>query len=165
MLTTLNYYNCEKCFADYSNRIMNIRQAKIQGEVIVAKPVFILALIECIETGLFSDNIFALTQWLEEHYLKLMTQYTRNSQFDKPADIANPFWHLATDGFWHLHCLKEAEPRTTPSKKWLKENVSYAQLDDDLWILIKNPTWRDKLRNFIIKQKLSKNYNNTICQE
>lgn len=156
MLTTLNYYNYEKCFADYTNRIMNIRQAKIQGEVIVAKPVFILALIECIETGIFSDNIFALTQWLEEHYLKLMTKYTRNSQFDKPTEISKPFWHLATDGFWHLHCLKEISPSTTPSKQWLKDYVSYAQLDDDLWILIKNPTWRDKLRNYIVEHKLNK---------
>ena len=36
------------------------------------------------------------------NYLNLMLEYTRQSQFAKPADISNPFWHLATDGFWHL---------------------------------------------------------------
>ena len=35
----LTLYFYEKCYANYTKRIMNIRQAKIRGEVIVAKPV------------------------------------------------------------------------------------------------------------------------------
>ncbi len=42
----LRFYNYEQCFAHYTKRIMNIRQAKVHGEVIVAKPVLLLALIE-----------------------------------------------------------------------------------------------------------------------
>ncbi len=78
---------------------MSIRQAKIRGEVIVAKPVLMLALIDGIDSGVFNNNRFTLNEWLEEHYLSLMRQYTRQSQFDKPTDISNPFWHLSTDGF------------------------------------------------------------------
>ena len=33
----LRFYFYEKCYANYTKRIMNIRQAKIRGEVIVAK--------------------------------------------------------------------------------------------------------------------------------
>ncbi len=35
---TLHFYNYEQCYAHYTKRIMSIRQAKIFGEVIVAKP-------------------------------------------------------------------------------------------------------------------------------
>jgi putative restriction endonuclease len=45
--------------------------------------------------------------------------------------------------------------KTTPSKKWLKENISYAYFDEDLWLLLQNQPWREKLRNFIVEQKLT----------
>ncbi len=150
----LNYDNYEQCFAYYTFRIMDIRQAKIRGEVIVAKPVLMLALIDGIESGVFTNNRFVLNEWLEEHYMKLMLQYTRQSQFDKPTEINNPFWHLSTDGFWHLQRKTKEEMSTTPSKAWLKENVTYASFDDDLWVLLQNKEWRTRLRDFIVEHKL-----------
>ena len=121
---TTQYYNYSQCFAIYKERIMNIRQARIRGEVIVAKPVLLLSLIDGIEENVFPNNHFLLNEWLEKHYLTLMLEYTRQSQFNKPADIANPFWHLASDGFWHLQLKTKKEMSATPSKAWLKENVT-----------------------------------------
>lgn len=154
MNKTLHYYNYEQSYVHYTHRIMNIRQAKIHGEVIVAKPVFLLTLIDGIEDGEFTANRFVLNEWLEKRYVSLMKFYTRDSQFLKPADISNPFWHLASDGFWHLHCNATVADGSTPSKRWLKENVLYASLDDDLWILLQNESWRKKLRDYIIEHKL-----------
>lgn len=54
MNKTLQFYNYEQCYAHYTKRTMSIRQAKIHGEAIVAKPVMILALIDgigCQGTG------------------------------------------------------------------------------------------------------------------
>ena len=148
------YFNYSQCFAHYMDRIMCIRQAKIRDEVIVAKPVLMLAFIDGIESGVFTNNRFALNEWLEEHYLSLMRQYTRQSQFDKPTDINNPFWHLSTDGFWHLQLKNKEEMNTTPSKAWLKENVTCANFDDDLWVLLQSKEWRTRLRNHIVEHKL-----------
>lgn len=150
----LAYYDYSRCFAYYTERIMNIRQAKIQGEVIVAKPVLMLALIDGVDSGVFANNRFALNEWLEERYLLLMHYYTRSSQFGKPTDINNPFWHLSTDGFWHLQLKTKGKMSTTPSKAWLKENVSYACFDDDLWVLLQNKDWRTRFRDFIVEHKL-----------
>lgn len=55
---TLKYYNYSQCFTHYTDRIMSIRQAKIRGEVIVAKPVLMLALIDGIDSGVFTNNRF-----------------------------------------------------------------------------------------------------------
>ena len=155
MNLTLRFFNYSKCFAHYTDRIMTIRQAKIRGEVIVAKPVLMLALIDGIDAGVFTNNHFVLNEWLEEHYLTLMYEYTRNSQFNKPADISNPFWHLATDGFWHRRLKKEAEQGVTPTKAWLKENVTYAYFDDDLWVLLQSKEWRMRMRDYIVEHKLT----------
>ena len=146
--------NYTQHYAYYTDKIISIRQAKIRGEVIVAKPVLMLALIDGIESGVFTNNRFVLNEWLEEHYMKLMLQYTRQSQFDKPTEINNPFWHLSTDGFWHLQLKTKGEMRTTPSKAWLKENVNYACFDEDLWVLLQSKDWRIRLRDFIVEHKL-----------
>lgn len=151
----LTYYNYSQCFSHYTERIMNIRQAKIHGEVIVAKPVLMLALIDGIEAGVFTENRFTLNEWIENRYMVLMHEYTCHSQFPKPADISNPFWHLSTDGFWHLQLKTKAEKGITPSKAWLKENVRTACFDDDLWTLLQNKEWRTRLREFIVEHKLS----------
>lgn len=147
--------NCySRNYAHYTDRIMSIRQAKIRGEVIVAKPVLMLALIDGVDSGVFLNNSFALIEWLEERYQSLIRHYTLSSQFDKPTEINNPFWHLSTDGFWHLQLKTKGEMRTTPSKAWLKENVNYACFDEDLWVLLQSAEWRARLRDFIVEHKL-----------
>ena len=151
----LTLYFYEKCYANYTKRIMNIRQAKIRGEVIVAKPVLLLAIIDGISSEIFCNNEFCLTEWLEARYVMLMQQYMKGSQFDKPTDISNPYWHLQSDGFWHLRYTEEQQDGTTPSKRWLKEKVSFAYLDDDLWVLLQNKVWRQKLRDYIVEHKLT----------
>ena len=157
MNRTLHFYNYEQCYAHYTKRIMSIRQAKIHGEVIMAKPVLLLALIDGVDGGVFTTNQFTLNVWLEERYLALMKQYTRNSQFDKPADISNPFWHLQGDGFWHLIHKTAVAEGSTPTKKWLKENVTYGHFDDDLWVLLQSTVCRQKLRDYIVEHKLTDN--------
>ena len=151
----LGSYFFEKCFTIYTKRIINIKQAKIRGEVIVAKPVLLLAIIDGIGNDLFNGNEIHLTDWLESHYIMLMQKYMKSSQFDKPTDISNPFWHLQSDGFWHLQLAKNPQEGITPSKRWLKENVSYAYFDEDLWLLLKDSVWRLKLRDYIIEHKLT----------
>jgi len=40
---TIWFFDYEQCFNYYAKKIMTIRQAKIRGEVIVAKPVLLLS--------------------------------------------------------------------------------------------------------------------------
>ena len=150
------FYNYEQCYAHYTKCIMNIRQAKIHGEVILAKPVLLLSLIDGIDANLFKNNQFCINDRLEERYAMLMKKYTIKSQFPDVTGIEKPFWHLETDGFWHLHYHDVGVYiKHTPSKAWLKENVSFASFDDDLWILLQNEAWRMKLREYIVEHKLT----------
>lgn len=141
----------------YRERINNIRQAKIRGEVILAKPVLLLSLIDGVNERVFSNNRFVLNEWLEKHYESLMRKYTKSSIFDKITPINYPFWHLQSDGFWHLH-YNGAQPTiiNTPTLRWLKENVYHASFDDDLWVLLQDKTSRQQLRDYIVEHKLPK---------
>lgn len=156
MNRVIRFYNYEQCFAYYTKRIINIRQAKIHGEVIVAKPVLLLAIIDGIDSKVFMNNRFVISEWLEDHYLMLMSKYAKPSQFDDLTGIEKPFWHLETDGFWHLQYPGETLGKSaTPSKAWLKDNVEYARFDEDLWFLLQNREWRLKLRDYIVEHKLT----------
>lgn len=156
MNRVIQFFNYEQCFQHYTKQILSIRQAKIYGEVIVAKPVLLLTIIDAIDSNVFTNNQFVINEWLEEHYNSLMRLYAKGSQFDETTGIEKPFWHLESDGFWHLQYTGDSLSKSrTPSKDWIKDNVSFARLDDDLWFLLQNKVWRTRLRDYIIEHKLT----------
>lgn len=76
MNNTIKSHEYSQRFMHYVERIMELHQAKIRGEVIVAKPVLMLALIDGIDSGVFTNNRFVLNEWLEERYLKLASVHS-----------------------------------------------------------------------------------------
>ena len=159
------FYDYERCFKHYTERIMNLRQARIYGEVIMAKPILLLALIDSIDGGEFTSNNFRLTDRLEECYFALMRRYVRGSQFDNPTPIATPFYHLQGDGFWHLSWRTGTEPKSSsksPSRKYICDNCLRAAVDDDLWALLENGVMRLRLREYIVTHKLGNDRDKTF---
>lgn len=156
MNKVIQFFNYEQCYQHYTKQIMNIRQAKIHGETILAKPVLMVAIIDGIDANVFKINQFSINEWLEGRYKMLMSQYAKDSQFDDLTGIEKPFWHLESDGFWNLKYPGDRLTKSrTPSAAWLKENVEYAYFDEPLWILLQNKVWRMKLRDYIIEHKLT----------
>ena len=152
----IEFFNYEQCYSYYTKRIETIRQKRINGETIVAKPVLLVAIIDAIDNKVFTNNHFFINDWLEERYNILMQKFTKASQFDATTGIEKPFWHLESDGFWHLNYPGERLSKgKTPSKAWLKENVEFAYFDESLWILLQNKVWRMKLRDYIVEHKLT----------
>ena len=152
ILPNSQYGNLEDTYVKYFLKINAIRQAKINGNVNIAKPVLLLAIIDGVTEGDVKNNHIILNEYLEKRYNSLMGYFSKQT---KTTPINMPFWHLETDGFWHLNIQGEKPKDTTPTTNWLKENVLYASLDKELWILLQNQEWRTKLRNFIITHKLS----------
>ena len=146
------FFDYEQCYKHYVKSVENIRQKRINGETIVAKPILFVTIIDALEENVFMKNQFVINDWLEERYNILMQKFTKGSQFDETTGIDKPFWHLESDGFWHLNYQGERLSKGhTPSKAWLKANVDFAYLDEPLWIMLQNKVWRLKLRNHIIE--------------
>ena len=76
----IRFFDYEQCYRYYSKGIEGVRQKRISGETIVAKPVLMVALIDGIDANVFSSNRFVINDWIEERYKKLMMQFTKNSQ-------------------------------------------------------------------------------------
>ena len=111
MNRVIPFFSYEQCYKHYTKRIMSIRQAKIHGEVIVAKPVLLVAIIDGIDANVFRNNQFTINDWLEGRYNMLMSQYAKNSQFDDKTTIGKPFWHLETDGLSVIKSTSRQNPR------------------------------------------------------
>ena len=159
MNRSLRFYDYNNCFTYYAKQIDNIRPKIIAGKRILAKPVLMVALIDGIDAGVFTHNRIVINDWLEEKYKKLLCKYARLTESDNITGIEKPFWHLETDGFWHLQYPGETLGKgSTPSKAWLKANVEYAYFDDDLWLLLQNREQRKKLRDYIIESKLTDDF-------
>lgn len=150
------FFDYAGCFNYYVKQIDKIRQAKIKGEVILAKPALLVSIIDALDEDIFIHNEFFINEWLEERYKSVISKFAHSSQFSTKTSIDKPFWHLESDGFWYLNCPGEHfDKKGTPSKSWLKENVLYASFDESLWILLQNKIWRQSLRDYIVEHKLA----------
>lgn len=137
----------------YSDCILSIKRGNgIQGKS-KAKPLFVLSIIECISLNLLKQNQI---RWddsnVEKRYNELSNVYDANNK----SSMLVPFYHMKSAPFYHLIWNKEEVPAIsghTPSGKYLRENLLYAKLDDELWDLLQNAEKRE-----IIKRKIINNY-------
>ena len=125
------------------------------------KPLLLLAVIELIEQGQIPENKVTLSPDLAETFLKYWSRVT-----DRKPNIAMPFFHLKSDGFWHLHANTGYETAlrvVTQIKTFsrLREIVAYASLDDELFTLLTSSYDREVLRQTLIQTYLSE-YKQTI---
>lgn len=146
----------EALYNYYIEKISKMRQGVVKGEKSLAKPALLLAVIDGISEGKILHNDIVLTKWLEEKYSMLLLHYSHASQILHPTGIEKPFWHLQSDGFWHLKYPQSLyRQNVSPTKKWILDNVECARLDDDLWSLLQNDEWREKICKYIIDNKLT----------
>ena len=147
------FYDYDKCLVHYAEEIKSLKQNKLPGAVNIATPVLVLAVMQLIDEGLLLNNIILLAKGLEDRYSKLYEQYDRTG---KTTRIDYPFYFMHNDGFWNIKWIGEPkEHENSPWRKFMREHVEYAYLDEDLWYLLQSADCRHRLMEFIIKEKLS----------
>lgn len=139
----------------YSDYILSIKRGNgIQGKS-KAKPLFVLSIIECISLSLLKHNQI---RWddsnLVNQYDVLSNVYDANNK----SSLLVPFYHISSSPFYHLIWNKEERLTIsghTPSGKYLRENLLYAKLDDELWDLLQDAENREFLKHKIINNYLT----------
>lgn len=117
------------------------------------KPLLLLAVMDLFAQGSVTTNLIELTADLGE----LFTLYwARVMPPDRRGNLALPFFHLKSDGFWHLvpRSGKEAflaATRQIRSVNQLRATVLGAQLDDELCELLCAEESRNLLRAMLIE--------------
>lgn len=136
----------------YRSALIKTKRGNGRGKIINAKPIFLIALFDQIEKGAIkSNNILyddCLKECYEQYYLKFEPEMNI-TPFNKP------FFYLQSDGYWHIEWENESHIKS-PTAKYLRENVKYATLDNDLWELLQNPKSRNVLREAIIRYFMQK---------
>lgn len=153
----IRFFNYEAALSFYTRQIDSMRQGYIKRTGIkkIAKPTLILAIIQGVENGRFQHNRFDYDD-VEEIYDRVFSQYIKHgNQQGEKTPLYNPFYYLQTDGFWHHSMLPHSEIQTdSPSRAWINRNVEYAYVDEELWMLLRNREYRQRLKSYIINNKI-----------
>ncbi len=133
----------------YVQKMERLQIDKAHGDA-PHKPLLLLAVIELIEQGQIHENRIYFSPDLAETAMK----YWKIT--DRKFNIAMPFFHLRSEGFWHLYPNSGHETalegaRQIRSISGIHEAIAYASLDDDLFILLTDSSNREVIRQTLIR--------------
>lgn len=153
----IRFFNYDAALDYYEDRIDSMRQGSVgrgDGVRIIAKPVLILAIIKGIHDGVFKYNVFEYDK-LNGIYEALFRKYFFQGLQSNLTPLCYPFYYLRTDKFWHLSWKEHGETEVnSPSKAWISRNVEHAYLDEELWLLLNNNEYAEKLRDYLVHCKI-----------
>lgn len=118
------------------------------------KPLLLLAILDLFAEGSIQTNLIELSEELGELFSLYWSKITPQNRLY--GNIAMPFFHLRSDGFWHLlprpgkELFLESIPRIH-SATILKETIFGAKLDDELFGLMSSEDARNVLRRALIE--------------
>lgn len=140
----------------YKDMLLSIKQGNGVNGKSIAKPILLLSIIENISSKkLISNHLLCDDNNIKDFYARLMIAYGGQSKI--PLSV--PYYHLASSPFYHLIWKKgERFPfgGHSPSAKYLRENLLYAKLDDELWELLQDTESREYIKQNIIRRYLTK---------
>lgn len=154
MTTYLRFFDYEKAFDYYCDLISKMRQGNNSQSKIIAKPALILSIIKLIEDGK-SNNLFSYDE-LDTVYQTIFKHYFMKARQENLTPLCYPYYYLKTDTFWHLVWTNAEIKTESPSAAWIKRNTKYACIDQELWILFSHELYRNRMKQFIVEEKILK---------
>ena len=135
----------------YVNKIKSLRTYRSEGQAAPYKPILLLTVIDLIENGEITKNQIIPSPQLVEGFLRYWNLFgTENPR------IYRPFFHLKSGGFWHLYAKPGYESilattRRFDSMSQFLNVVSFATLDEDLFLILLKLETREAIRQAIIE--------------
>ena len=146
--------------ATYRDLLLSVNTGNNKGKSAVSKPIFLLSVFNAIDNGHLNKNEILLNSFfLREEFGKMYESENENKKGYKSSFFIRPLFHLSSSPFYHLIWKQGIEPPSmshTPSAKYLRENLLYAKLDDELWDLLQEAENREYLKRCIIERYLTK---------
>jgi len=122
------------------------------------KPFLLLSVMDHFAQGVITKNFiepsFELVETFNLYWSGIMPLGSMTS-------MAYPFYHLNSEGFWHLDPDKKV-PVTSVSK--LRKKYNGAKFDNDLFQLLVQPDTREQLRAVIINTYFAKEIRPTVVE-
>lgn len=131
------------------------------------KPLLLLSVLDLFAQGTIRSNLIELTPDLCETFT---LYWARIMPPDKRGDISMPFFHLTSEGFWHLvprpgkEAIVEAASRVR-SVNELNEVALGARLDAELFEYLRVGEWRDILRSVLVEKYFTTEARRTLLEQ
>lgn len=140
----------------YVKKFSALKRGSVKGVKAPHKPILLLAAIEGVEKKEINSNKIKISAELVASFKDHWSQLVKDSRFSENFSL--PFFHLQSDGFWHLQTLPGREillnsSHSIKSFAHLKEVIAFAYFDEELYHLLANEPTRQ-----ILKQTLLESY-------
>jgi putative restriction endonuclease len=125
---------------DYCERFSALNVSKQKGTAYY-KPILLLSVIDLISQGIITENKI----FVSEDLINAFNNYWKLLKSEYKGGLHYPFFHLISEGFWHLEfkpTFNGLQPKTVNK---LKQAVEYATLDEELFLFIQDPNSRTQL--------------------
>jgi putative restriction endonuclease len=124
--------------------LYDLKRDRSSGHEKPHKPVLLLAVMDLIERGDITGNKIRPSQELRDAFTAYFQIVRQGNDQNSPE---NPYYRLASDGFWNLYPKRPIE---APSS-WVAigRQIKHASILDGLYALMCNPLQRELLREAI----------------
>ena len=118
------------------------------------KPFLLLSIMDLIANNQVKSNFFELDAELMDTFDLYWEKIIGK---DRESNILMPFYHMTSEGFWHLVAVPGLEQALAAvgrikSFRQFHQVALGARLNDDLFALFSEPDARDKLRRVLIEK-------------
>lgn len=140
----------------YVAMFKSLHTAKINGKRTPHKALLLLSIIDLVEDGHIDSPRFNLSQSLVDRFKNLAEQYGIAKGGRYPL-IGMPYFHMTTEKFWTLKDAEAAKSSssTNYSPNALNIRFEYAEIDEDLFLLMQSPSSRKIIKETLIVEYLS----------
>ncbi|UTV27223.1 HNH endonuclease [Photobacterium atrarenae] len=118
----------------YIDKFQHLNTNNINGRNSPHKVCMLLAVMKLIEEGRITQNRIEFDEPLKAKFSECFAQMRQANDRDTPE---NPFYHLQSEGFWHLVCHAGVDPKSV--KRYSTKTISHVQLDDELFDYMRSP--------------------------
>lgn len=133
----------------YLSCFENLSVNKKGGQLAPHKPLLLLAVIDLVECGIIKSPKIELSEALITAFKLNETRFTRNIVHFKP-NIGMPYYHMTAEPFWWLVPKVPGNKPNTYAISTLRNFYKYAEIDHELFEMMKVPATAQQLRRILI---------------
>lgn len=138
----------------YEYRFSHLSVNKKGGQLAPHKPLLLLAVIDLVECGIIRSPQIELSESLITAFKLNETHFTRGIVHFKP-NIGMPYYHMTAEPFWRLVPRVPGNAPSSYAISTLRNFYKYAQIDHELFELMKVPATAQQLRKVLIDTYLA----------
>ena len=137
----------------YLDKVRKLNPNKSGGKVSPHKMCMLLAVIDLFDAHPYRPNRIEYEPQLLDRFHAFFRTVSAPGDHPKPY---LPFFHLKTEGFWHLYPLEGREEvlaglSAARKARDILDNVHHVSLDDELYQLLRDPDARNTLAESIVE--------------